>query len=149
MKNISMKQVCLSSNKGKYLLIFSKQYKTKKFDTKAEQWRTEQVNFWQIHFKFWWISLKAKSIKQYHWLIWIQNKTSYQTVTGWLKRRRKNDLMLIHNKGFHNTDAVLYYYLPLCNQIPLIHIYQPIFVPKFNMDFCHSLLTCRKKSLCL
>ena len=39
MKNISMKQVCLSSNRGKYLLIFSKQYKTKKIDTKAEQWR--------------------------------------------------------------------------------------------------------------
>ena len=64
-------------------------YKTKIFDTKAQQWWTWTRNIWQIHFTFLYISQKANQNQQFYWVIWIENKILYQNWTGWLKKCQK------------------------------------------------------------
>ena len=46
-KKIPMKTLCLSSNVVQTDKTFENNYKTKNFDTKAEQWRTRTRNIWQ------------------------------------------------------------------------------------------------------
>ena len=57
--------------------IVYKLYKTKKFDARAEQWRTEQEIFGKFKITFPQILGKAKRIEQIHCIHWIQNETFF------------------------------------------------------------------------
>ena len=57
-------------------------YKTKIFDTKAEQWQTEQELYGKFNLTFSQISPKASYFQRFDFAISIQNKSVISTWTG-------------------------------------------------------------------
>ena len=79
-------QECLSSKLSNLVQTKQNIYKTKNFDTKAEQWRTEQELYGKFNLTFSQISPKASYFHQLEFMISIQNKSVIPYWTGRFKQ---------------------------------------------------------------
>ena len=85
-----------SVSQFKYLLSVYKQYKTKKFDTKAEQWRTEQENSGK--FKEHFSKFLRRPVTFNVLILWFELKINvrFQFKLAELNNDEKNDLQFTY-----------------------------------------------------